>query len=238
MNIYGDESGSINNHSEFEKHFVIALIKVNDKKKVQKAYKRFVSSNFERLKILDRDKYDEKGNLVREGHRMFDIDGNFIELKGSQFDREMKIRFVQHFIKYGGFEVFFIHVLNNKLTDTISSDTSTAYNYPMKLALSYFYKKGYIPNEDLHLQLDMRNEKTDKKFFLEQYLNVELHAQDIMQYPIDVKYFDSKQNRLVQVADVLANLYYSQLKSQSYTNEIKALKDAGILTFVFRFPLG
>lgn len=54
MNIYIDESGSINNHSSHEKYFVIALIKVNDKKKVEKAYKRFVSNNIARLKNLMR----------------------------------------------------------------------------------------------------------------------------------------------------------------------------------------
>ncbi len=64
MHIYIDESGSINNHSNYERYFVIALIKIIDKKKVTKAYKRFVSSNAERLKELDKDKFDDDGNIL------------------------------------------------------------------------------------------------------------------------------------------------------------------------------
>lgn len=71
MHIYIDESGSINNHSNYERYFVIALIRIIDKKKVTKAYKRFVSSNAERLKELDKDKFDDDGNILREGGKSF-----------------------------------------------------------------------------------------------------------------------------------------------------------------------
>ncbi|WP_405726530.1 DUF3800 domain-containing protein [Anaerotignum sp.] len=48
MNIYIDESGSINNHSPENKFFVIAMVHVKDKRGLEKAYKRFVSSNIAR----------------------------------------------------------------------------------------------------------------------------------------------------------------------------------------------
>lgn len=236
MNIYIDESGSINNHSRHEKFFVIALIKVDDKKKVEKAYKRFVSSNIERLKILDKDKFDENGQIIRESGKMFDGD-SFKELKGAQFDREMKIKFCEHFSKYGGFEVFYIKLDNSKLSNGLCSDIATAFNYPLKLAIEYFINKGYLSKEEIHLQLDERNEKTNKKFFLQQYLSTELKAKGVLNNNIDVTYFDSANNKFVQVADVFANLYYSNLMVGKYNDHIRKLKEKGILKFVFKFPL-
>lgn len=166
MNIYIDESGSINNHSNHEKYFVISLVKITDKKKVEKAYKRFISGNIDRLKELDKEKINKDGKIVREGGKMFEND-KFLELKGASFDREMKNKFVEHFIRSGGFELYYIRLNNSKLTDNICDDITTAFNYPLKLALEYFINRGYFnDNEDIFLQLDERNERTNKKTFL------------------------------------------------------------------------
>ena len=72
MNIYVDESGSINNHSSDNKYFVIAMVHVKDKKGLERAYKRFVSSHFKRLKELDQEKIDPKtGKILKSGGKMF-----------------------------------------------------------------------------------------------------------------------------------------------------------------------
>lgn len=90
MNIYIDESGSINNHIPNNKFFVIALIHVLDKNGLARAYKRFVSSNHDRLLELDQEKVNPStGKVMRSGGKMF-INNKFEELKGAQFDREMK----------------------------------------------------------------------------------------------------------------------------------------------------
>ena len=73
--------------------------------------------------------------------------------------------------------------------------------------------------------------------FLEQYLNTELIGRKVTQHPFKVTYYDSASNRLIQVADVFANLYFSQLKTGKYGQEIKTLKDNGKLKFEFKFPL-
>ena len=51
-----------------------------------------------------------------------------------------------------------------------------------------------------------------------------------------VEYFDSTNNSLIQIADVFANIYYSHLQTEAYNEEIKSLKDKGILKFTFIFP--
>ena len=86
MNIYGDESGSIDNvHYHDIPYFVICLIRVINKASLKRSFKRFVASNLDELKRLDGLKPEPK---------MFK-DGKFVELKGSYFDRAMKKKFVR-----------------------------------------------------------------------------------------------------------------------------------------------
>ena len=58
MNIYIDESGSIDRHAAPNHHFIISMIHVHDIDKLSKSFKRFVSSNYSRLLELDEDKTD------------------------------------------------------------------------------------------------------------------------------------------------------------------------------------
>ena len=72
MNIYIDESGSINNHNSLTPYFVIALVHVFERDKLSRAYKRFVSSNYQRLLKLDADKIHPKtGQVIKYGGKMF-----------------------------------------------------------------------------------------------------------------------------------------------------------------------
>ncbi|MCM1258524.1 MAG: DUF3800 domain-containing protein [Roseburia sp.] len=72
MNIYIDESGSINNHSLHVPYFVIAMIHVTEKDKLTRTYKRFVSSNYQRLLELDTNKIDAKsGQVIKQGGKIF-----------------------------------------------------------------------------------------------------------------------------------------------------------------------
>ena len=236
MNIYIDESGSINNHAPYNKDFIIALVHVTNKDAVKRAYKRFVSANHDRLLELDKDKlHPETGEVVKEGGKMF-VNGNFHELKGSQFDKKMKQSFVDFFSRKQTFEIYYIKISNSKLTDQFCENTARVFNYSLKLALEYFIRKGLLPNEDCILQLDERNEKTETKYFLENYLNTELPMNGTATGKFAVSYFDSSNNCLIQLADVFANLYYSHLQTGGYEEEIKKLKDCGILKFIFEFP--
>ena len=236
MNIYIDESGSINNHMPNNKHFIIALVRVIDSKSLKRAYKRFVSSNHDRLLALDTDKlHPITGEVVKEGGKMFQ-NGFFHELKGSCFDKEMKTQFVDFFSRKPTFEIYFIKISNDKLTDHFCKNTARVFNYTIKLAIEYFIQNGYLPDEDCHLQLDERNEKTEAKYFLENYLNTELSMNGTASGKFQVSYFDSANNNLIQIADVFANLFYSHVKTDAYTEELQKLKYSGILRFIFEFP--
>lgn len=237
MNIYIDESGSINNRIRQPAYFVIAMVHVIEKQKLSRAYKRFVSSNYDKLLELDKDRIDlVTGRIVRQGGKMF-VDGVFKELKGTQFDREMKMKFIEHFSKRHFFDLYYIKLVNSKLTDGFCANTARAFNYTVRLALNYFIKNGLLPNEDCYLQLDERNEKTETKYFLENYLNTELTLSGTAAGKFNVAYFDSADNKFIQIADVFSNLYYSELQTGQYTEVFEALKKKGILKSIFEFPV-
>lgn len=111
------------------------------------------------------------------------------------------------------------------------------FNYILKIALTYLIRNEYITSEDHHIQLDERNERTESRYFLEDYLNTELCITGVNEGQIMVSYFDSANNKTIQIADVFSNIMYSNLKTKAYEEEIEKLKEVGILKNIFRFPL-
>ena len=236
MNVYIDESGSINNHCKGNKYFVIAIIKVTDQKKLKRVMKRFVAANLDRLRELDKTKEDRNGHIVRLGGKMFK-DEQFRELKGAQFDREMKKKFIEYISKSKLFEVYYIKIYNEKLTDIFCENTARVFNYVLKNAIKYYVRSGLWEDEGYNLMLDERNEKTETRYFLENYLNTELLSNGTVKNRFNVQYFDSADNQLIQVADIFANLFYSHLKNDSYGDEFTMLREKGILRNIYEFPI-
>ena len=60
---------------------------------------------------------------------------------------------------------------------------------------------------------------------------------NVISKDIQVKYFDSSKNRIIQLANVFANLYYSQLLTKVYTSEFYCMRKNKCLKSVFHFPL-
>lgn len=234
MNIYADESGSINNKLG-SKPFIIALIHVLDFKKLNTVFKRFISSNIDELKALDKDFYNANGVLTKKGNLMFH-GGKFHEIKGSQLNQEMKTNFIKYLIKKKYFELYYIKINNELLTDKICENTARAFNYSIKLALTFFLEHKILEDEDCLLQLDERNERTEARFFLENYLNTEFCLNNVTEKHYSVKYLDSADNPFIQIADVFANLYYSELNTGAYSDLFKELGDKNILKAIFEFP--
>jgi hypothetical protein len=236
MVIYADESGSINNRIPNNAFFVIALIHVTEHDALKRAYKRFVSSNYERLKELDQDKHHPKtGAPLKKRGKMF-RDGAFYELKGSQFDKEMKQLFVDFFSRKKSFEIFYIKISNHDLGDQLCENPCRVYNYALKTALEHFIRKASLPAEDCVLHLDERNERKESRHFLEDYLNTELSMNGTTNNNFAVGYFDSSTSCMIQIADVFANLYYSHLQTDGYWEELQTLKYKGILREIYEFP--
>lgn len=140
------------------------------------------------------------------------------------------------FCRKPSFEIYYIKISNQLLTDQFCENTARVFNYTLKLAIEYFIRRAFLPNENCSLQLDERNERTETKYFLENYLNTELFMNGTINGTFHVAYFDSSNNALIQVADVFANLLYSHLQTGSYEDELQKLQNAGILKFIYEFP--
>lgn len=223
LNIYIDESGSINNTLKQNHDFIITLLIPLNKKQLERTYKRFISNNYDSLKKLDKT------------NKMFS-NNKFFELKGSQFDKPTKQKFIKFFTHKKHFEMYYIHIKNCYLSDDFCQNTSRAFNYVLRLALQYLFTNKFLNNEPVNIQLDERNERTETKHFLENYLNTELVLSGITNSNFKVSYFDSSNNKFIQIADVLSNIFYSHLITNAYEEEINLLKDKDILKFTFNFP--
>lgn len=223
--LFIDESGTMTvNYCNIHPYFVVAIVRAKDPDRIKRVFKRFVKKHLANLKSTDR-----RGC-------MFNDDG-FIELKGNCLTPELKRKFMNFFCQNELFEVFFIVADNHRATDNLYSNTARAFNYFIRLSLEFFIKHGYMQNSGICLQLDERNERTETKHFLENYLNTELLLPGIIKDECKVKYFDSANNIIIQVADVFANLYFSQLKTNAYTEEFDRMQQEGYVKYIFQFPL-
>lgn len=224
MNLYIDESGSINLNNH--KNFIISVIIPTDTETLKKVYKRFVSKNLERLRELD-----------KNHNKMFREDGSFLELKGSCFDRDMKIDFLDYFCRNNLFKVRYIVLDNDNLENRFTENKARTFNYLMKIFLTNTIHKKIINDKNLYLHIDERNIKTDSKFSLEDYLNQELLLESNIIDNVIVQYYDSAQSKLIQIADVFANIKYSNyLTNNSYKSKIDELKAKGYILEDFNFP--
>lgn len=224
MNIYIDESGSINNTFDIKHNFVIALVSPTDDSSLRRSYKRYVSSHLNDLR-----------NNAKYPDRLF-LNDKFKEIKGSAMTVEQKKEFIRYFSENSNFSLFYIVLKNHALSDNFCSNCARAFNFSLCNALQLFMNHGLIAlDETCNLQLDERNERPDTRNFLENYLNTQFihHPLD---RPFSVQYFDSSNNKLIQIADVFANIYYSHLINATFSDEMLDLKNKGILKCIYQFP--
>lgn len=224
MNIYIDESGSINNQNDEKHNFIIALVKSTDDKSLKHSYKRYISSHMKDLYTC-----------AKEPKKMF-VGEKFVELKGSALTAEQKRDFVCFFTEKHNMELYYIVLRNPLLTDAFCSNTARAFNYSLYNAIQYFVDHGVLElSEECNLQLDERNERTDARNFLEQYLNTQF-IDCALSNPFHVRYFDSKDNKLIQLADVFANICYSHMITDAYGDVFAMLQETGVLKGTYFFP--
>ena len=223
--LYIDESGSMtSNYSSNNPFFVISIIRVLDKDSLKKSIKRFVRTHWNELKLCDKN------------NKMFNND-KFLELKGSAMSSDIKKKFVKYLSLKKSFEVFYILLDNKKVDCDFYNNTARSFNYMIKLSLQYFINKRFLTKQsDILIQIDERNERPEAKLHLQEYLNTELQLGGKLTGEIEVKYFDSCTNSLIQLADFFANLEFSQLQTKHYSNEFSLLTNKGIIKNIFIFP--
>lgn len=227
MNIYIDESGSMTKiiRDTGDSYFIIAMLIVENPKKLKRAYKRYVSKNIETFKELPK------------GSRMFNED-KFAELKGSALNPQMKEEFIDYFCKNDIFKIMKIKLKNNDVKEIFYRNKARAFNYIIKLAMEYLYNHHTdLVDREWVINIDERNVRTETKHQLKEYLYTECsHGKDMVD-DISVQYFDSSKSQLVQIADVFANIFYSNVVTNgNYSDKMNKMSEEGYLINIFEFP--
>ncbi|MBQ8433432.1 MAG: DUF3800 domain-containing protein, partial [Clostridia bacterium] len=160
INLYVDESGSMTTkYTDYSPHFIIAIVHPKNARALKSTYRRFVKSHMDELREADK------------GGKMF-ANGKFKELKGSEFTPALKKAFVDYFCRDKQFQLFYIVIDNKHVGPNLYKNTARGFNYCLKLALAYFMHKRWLPTtEDINIQIDERNQKTNTKSSLQEYLN-------------------------------------------------------------------
>ena len=226
-NLYIDESGSMTQiNTNKHPYFVICILDVKEPKKLKNAFKKYVARNLGRIRACD------KNNI------MFDEGGNFIEIKGSNLSKDLKIDLANYLCKNNYFKLSYIIVDNAAVDSKFYDNTARAFNFLILKNFEYcIHNKIMDKNQFLNIQIDERNIKTKAKYFLEEYLNIELVLNKEIIVKACVTYFDSSQNSLIQMADFFSNLFYSNLITNQYTELFSKMESEGYIASKFTFPL-
>lgn len=223
--LYIDESGSLTSEFAFiHPNFVMCVVRVKDITNLRKLLKRFIYENYQEIKEID-----EKNKIFNHG--------DFVEIKGSSLNSKLKKR-LAHFLCNGNIlEIYYIHVFNEEVKQHFYDDPTLIYNYVLYLMLNKNLENKNLPYDDYLIDVDDRNLKHISVNSLEDYLNIELKLKKRLIRSINIEYYDSKDNLMVQVSDFFSNLYFSYLKNHDLYNDlITNLKEKGYIKDIFYYP--
>lgn len=214
-------------HTDQWPYFTVAIVMAPDREKAKRVVKRFVSKNMEALKEND------------SAHKMF-FDESFHELKGTCMSGSIQADFIKYMCRNDTIRVFFVQVKNKEIRYGIYNNTARAFNYILGQALTKLFVSGLLQKDNYMLHIDERNQKTGTIHSLEDYLNIQLCIDGEFADSIVVKYYDSAQNSLVQVADVFSNAYYKHCMKNGaaeFISQVLNEKTAeGYFPAVYQFP--
>lgn len=228
QHLYIDESGSMTaEHIDQWPFFTIAIVTSENKDHAKRVVKRFIAKHLEELRTSD------------SLQKMFS-GSKFLELKGTYMSPDLQTEFIRYMCQKETVKIFLIRVSNAKIQYGLYDNTARAFNYILGQALYQMLKKGILPKDSYMLHIDERNQRTGTTHALEDYLNIQLCMDHQLTGEITVRYYDSAQNSLIQVADVFSNAYYKHCKSRGKAGGISAelnrkLKE-GYFQAVYKFP--
>ena len=223
--LYIDESGSLTSEFAFvHPNFVMCVVRVKDITNLRKLLKRFIYENYQEIKSAD------------DNNKIF-INGDFIEIKGSSLTPKLKEKLANYLCKGNILEIYYIHVYNEEVKQHFYDDPSLIYNYVLYLTLEKNLENKNLPYDDYLIEVDDRNLKNISKNSLEDYLNIELKLKKRLVRSINIEYYDSKDNLMVQVSDFFSNLYFSYLKNKNtYVSLMDKLIKDNYIKDIYYYP--
>ena len=200
--VYVDESGSITKTNISDnRYFVIAMLFTDDPVAIRRLYKNRISK------------------LMRKSDKYREMIKNMREIKGADISETIKANIYEHILKHASnkIELGIIVLDNQYTTEKFIENHARSFNYMIQTYLdSYFrfhsrYMKGC---GSINFIIDEQNIATGAKYDLQEYLNQQLTIKNPVCDLFDVSYTDSKNEKLVQLSDYIANTFYRNIEKK------------------------
>lgn len=211
IHIYLDESGSIHKNSH-TRYFAVGgyFTDINSKDKITSKYKK-INLNVKRLRNFALDKEIKSYNY---------LDQEKIEI----------FKIVQNIDSFCGCTIVFD---KSRMHKSII-ESNIFFNYAVKLLINDCILPliNYEKDIEFFLNIDNRNLKVGDLKNLEEYLKTEFI---LYNYDFNVKYFDSKFNYGIQLADLIVNTFYNRYKDINIVRDVVKVIDYSKFR-ISRFP--
>lgn len=189
--LFLDESGNLHKNSP-DRYFVIGGIFTNNYDDIKKSY---VEINRELKEKLNMD---------------FDT-----ELKAAYLNMEEKMDIVIKLQQMNGMYIVGVIVDKEKIGVKIE-EIHLYYNYIIGKLLDYLIKIGLIKTNEkdyLFINIDKSSMKIEDINSLEMYLKIHFNIERKMKFELNVAYWDSSKNYMIQVADIMCNTIWNIAQS-------------------------
>lgn len=204
-----DESGAM--HLKNERYFVVAGFVTDDIQKVNSIHKRIEKV----VKLKKNIPINKK-----------------VELKSSKINLSQQALFLN-----GLYEVKDVIpvaiVVDKENLSKFGASENVAYNFFVKNLIKYLFNSNIdlLKTRTIELRVDNRNTSVKTLKDLETFLTWEFEMKELN---LKVRYLDSKDNRDVQMADYVANLFWKKynLKNEDLSRRVNKYKR----TFISKFP--
>lgn len=199
--LFLDESGNLHKNSP-DRYFVIGGIFTNNYDDIKKSY---VEINRELKEKLNMD---------------FDT-----ELKAAYLNMEEKMDIVIKLQQMNGMYIVGVIVDKEKIGVKIE-EIHLYYNYIIGKLLDYLVKIGLIKTNEkdyLFINIDKSSMKIEDINSLEMYLKIHFNIERKMKFELNVAYWDSSKNYMIQVADIMCNTIWNIAQSPNPFRVFKSL---------------
>ena len=201
--VYVDESGSITKTNiSNNRYFVIAMLFTTDPVSVRRLYKNMISK------------------LMRKNDKYRDMIKMSREIKGSDISETTKEPVYQHIVNHASDEMELgIIVLDNQYSsERFIENHARSFNYMIQTYLDSCFRRHsrfMTAKGRMEFVIDEQNVATGAKYDLGGYLNQQLTLRNPICDRFEVSYTDSKNEKLVQLADYLANTFYRNIEKRN-----------------------
>ncbi|WP_026490264.1 DUF3800 domain-containing protein [Butyrivibrio sp. XBB1001] len=200
--VYVDESGSITKTNvSNNRYFVIAMVFTDNPIAIRRLFKKKISQ------MIKKDSKKKETIILNK------------EIKGSELSEKEKIKIYHHILAHGNDKVELgVIVLDNNYTeDKFIENHARTFNYMIQVFFDSCYRNHskYMRGAgNIKILLDEQNVATGAKYDLEEYLNQQLTIRNPICDKFTANYTDSKNEKLVQLADFIANTFYRNIEKK------------------------